>query len=360
MLSGDNISSFATDGGGCASFGGSKGRFRETRTIRGWGGGRCRTSRRAPRDASSSAVTGMRGCFVSPEAMRFTTNFDLVRISIAVRASCTSESGRGLGVSAGCSRSARDGGRDRPDREAPRIRSTARGRPVHSVPQPRFSVNRTPVRRANQTKRNIAKSFISVYRRAATASRSGRETLADQTEYAQTAKGTPLCKHRDMPSETLVRNSSYSSPRRGGARSNPGYVACGRKRAERRTSASSGFSSRRIRVEKKYPLVRAGLAGVLVLAPIFSFPRRATARGVLEFIGISVYRHTSGYEVIARATGAHADDLAVATESLDVLGWAEERVGGLRFFRIRGCAGGGRGSAGPGEIGSRSETSRVF
>ena len=93
MLSGDNISSFATDGGGC-------GDGCALQSGPGLGaGGRCRTSRRTS-DASSSAVTGMRGCFVSPEAMRFTTNFDLVRISIAVRASCTSESGRGLGVSA--------------------------------------------------------------------------------------------------------------------------------------------------------------------------------------------------------------------------------------------------------------------
>ena len=100
MLSGDNISSFATDGGGC-------GDGCALQSGPGLGaGGRCRTSRRTS-DASSSAVTGMRGCFVSPEAMRFTTNFDLVRISIAVRASCTSESGRGLGVSAGCSPLAR-------------------------------------------------------------------------------------------------------------------------------------------------------------------------------------------------------------------------------------------------------------
>ena len=135
MLSGDNISSFATDGGGC-------GDGCALQSGPGLGaGGRCRTSRRTS-DASSSAVTGMRGCFVSPEAMRFTTNFDLVRISIAVRASCTSESGRGLGVSAGCSPLARR-------------RRLAGFRPsrasVHSVPQPRFSVNRTPVRRANQT-----------------------------------------------------------------------------------------------------------------------------------------------------------------------------------------------------------------
>ena len=79
-------------------------------------------------DASSSAVTGMLGCFVSPETVRFTTNFDLVRMSIAVRASCV-RVGRGLGVSAGCSLS--------------RAASAAGFDPlasVHSVPQPRFTL----------------------------------------------------------------------------------------------------------------------------------------------------------------------------------------------------------------------------
>ena len=108
---------------------------------------------------------------------------------------------------------------------------------------------------------------------------------------------------------------------------------------------------------RKTYLSRGGVTRVGILGDL-SFPHRATARGVLEFIGISVYRHTSGYEVIARATGAHADDLAVATESLDVLGWAEERVGGLRFFSDYGLCGGRarvRGARGF-EIGSRSET----
>jgi hypothetical protein len=125
---------------------------------------------------------------------------------------------------------------------------------VHSVPQPRFSVNRTPVRRANQTSKNIAKSFISVYRRAATGVSGARDAL-DRGD-AQTAKGTPLCKHRDMPSETLVRNSSHSSPRRGGARSNPGYVACGRKRAERRASASNGAGGPTRSESRRVPLSR--------------------------------------------------------------------------------------------------------
>ena len=112
------------------------------------------------------------------------------------------------------SRSARtDGGRDRP---RSRFRSTDSvdgpgAKPeMHSVPQPRFSVDYTPVVRHSdeESLRNRSSPCT-----AAPEPKVPRATRETKNEYAQTAKGTPLCKHRGMPSETLVRNSSHSSPR---------------------------------------------------------------------------------------------------------------------------------------------------
>ena len=103
------------------------------------------------------------------------------------------------------------------ERDRPRSRSAADSvdgpgaKPeMHSVPQPRFSVDYTPVVRLSdkESLRNRSSPCT-----AAPEPKVPRATRETKNEYAQTAKGTPLCKHRGMPSETLVRNSSHSSPR---------------------------------------------------------------------------------------------------------------------------------------------------
>ena len=133
-----------------------------------------------------------------------TTSFEPVRMFSATRASC--------------------GEKRRKEREKGRAVSRPRrlfaqkvGRPpgararvgVHSVPQPRFSVDYTPVVRHSDEERLRNRSSPCT---AAPEPKVPR-AFAAENEHAQTAKGTPLCKHRGMPSETLVRNSSHSSPR---------------------------------------------------------------------------------------------------------------------------------------------------
>ena len=65
-----------------------------------------------------------------------------------------------------------------------------------------------------------------------------------------------------------------------------------------------------------------------------------------------VRRHTPRYQVVARAPGLHREHLAVAAETGNVLEHEWSRCGGEGartkvLCRIRGCAGAGRGSAGP-------------
>ena len=137
---------------------------------------------------------------------------------------------------------------------------------MHSVPQPRFSVDYTPVVRLSdeESLRNRSSPCT-----AAPEPKVPRATRETKNEYAQTAKGTPLCKHRGMPSETLVRNSSHSSPRAFVSRSSSEKREKPGKRPRRTTRRTSPFSNV-IRRERKKKLfaTRAGIrASVRTASP---------------------------------------------------------------------------------------------
>jgi len=131
---------------------------------------------------------------------------------------------------------------------------------MHSVPQPRFSVDYTPVVRLSdeESLRNRSSPCT-----AAPEPKVPRATRETKNEYAQTAKGTPLCKHRGMPSETLVRNSSHSSPRAFVSPSSSEKREKPGKRPRRTTRRTSPFSNviRRERKKKSFA-TRAGIAGI--------------------------------------------------------------------------------------------------
>ena len=125
---------------------------------------------------------------------------------------------------------------------------------MHSVPQPRFSVDYTPVVRLSdeESLRNRSSPCT-----AAPEPKVPRATRETKNEYAQTAKGTPLCKHRGMPSETLVRNSSHSSPR--------SFVS--RSSSEKRESGQRERSRAGIREKPGKRLRRACASSVLERRP---------------------------------------------------------------------------------------------
>ena len=131
--------------------------------------------------------------------------------------------------------------------------------------RPRFSVDYTPVVRLSdeESLRNRSSPCT-----AAPEPKVPRATRETKNEYAQTAKGTPLCKHRGMPSETLVRNSSHSSPRSFVSRSSSEKREKPGKRL-RRTTRRRPFSSV-VRRERKKQLfaTRAGIrASVRTASP---------------------------------------------------------------------------------------------
>jgi len=202
---------------------------------------------------------------------------------------------------------------------------------MHSVPQPRFSVDYTPVVRLSdeESLRNRSSPCT-----AAPEPKVPRATRETKNEYAQTAKGTPLCKHRGMPSETLVRNSSHSSPRAFVSRSSrekrekPAFAE--RKRL-RRTDDVVVVRSRTSSVvsEKKSPFaMRADIrASVRTASPSSSVcsvsadssahaARRSAASGNRSGVA---YAATPRHQVVARAPGLHRKHLAVAAETGNVL-----------------------------------------
>ena len=144
---------------------------------------------------------------------------------------------------------------------------------VHSVPQPRFSVDYTPVVRHSDEERLRNRSSPCT---AAPEPKVPR-AFAAENEHAQTAKGTPLCKHRGMPSETLVRNSSHSSPR--------AFVSRASRREKRRaTKNQPGDASERQKpqnADANASLPRKESDARLVPRAIFGvrlFARRSRAR----------------------------------------------------------------------------------
>ena len=134
---------------------------------------------------------------------------------------------------------------------------------------------------------------------------------------AQTAKGTPFCKHRLMPSETLVRSSSHSSTRPGCA----GRAGGGNeKTSSEKTSRLTRFT----------PNANRG-----VFARLFDdgfVPRLPFGSRLCEPVLVRVGGHLVRHEVVPRPAGFHVHHRALASQAFDVL--RSERAWGRSAVRL--------------------------
>ena len=180
---------------------------------------------------------------------------------------------------------------------------------------------------------------------------------------AQTAKGTPFCKHRLMPSETLVRNSSYSSTRpgcgagrgrehsRGGNEKTSSRGNVGRRLRKlygprkssgsrgnvgpRKASAGAGFGARvgfRVHTQTRATSDVSHLCRG-VFARLFDdgfVPRLPFGSRLCEPVLVRVGGHLVRHEVVPRPAGFHVHHRALASQAFDVLrserAWGE--IGG--------------------------------
>ena len=199
--------------------------------------------------------------------------------------------------------------------------------------------------------------LVNAYRaeRAATfvASPRGKSAKEKKVPNAQTAKGTPFCKHRLMPSETLVRNSSYSSTRPGCAgragggnektssRENVGRrlrKLYGPRKSSgsrgnvgpRKASAGAGFGARvgfRVHTQTRATSDVSHLCRG-VFARLFNdgfVPRLPLGGRLGEPVLVRVGRHLVRHEVVPRPAGFHVHHRALASQAFDVL--RSERAG---------------------------------